>query len=397
MKRILVILSAVFVMLVSTASCGVAENNSSVEPNTVGSTDAEKPTAACEPTPESEQTSVPPEPETEEAFASGTLEPEESTVPESPETETAAQEDPPVEPDFSLYRVEISVKEDKDFAYTRDREGSLCGAADYWIDGEYAYILSTSSNTITVFRNQEVIRKISFENGENGGMNLLQFAVKGDVAYAYAVNSEDSYLVKYVNWEPVASMSIYDFTSVDGFTDFYIKDGDLYVVSLSDRTFDDMTCRIHEEDGKLVCFEKRRGKLVDGLYFEKNSEVRSALETVTASQAEKDHFRFVAQVGTADCGTDGDGGHYYLSIEVVSDEVQEYLIQRIYHFDADGGFLESAHIPGDVHVNILQTVKVFFGTPWTLYLSEESVALLPLKEAAEAYDLQDSLLEIDWS
>ena len=396
MKRMLIVFFC-FLLFISTVSCGVAEHPSLAEHGNVVSSDTGKTQTNPELPSECETEPISSMSETEEFPAPETAGSEEGTMPETSETKPAGQEAAASDPDLSLYRVELNVNEDKDFAYFRDVEGNALGAADYWIDGDYAYILSTSSNTITVFQHQEAIRKISFENGRNGGMNLLRFAVKEDVAYAFAVNSSDSCLIKYVNWEPAARMSIYDFTRVEGFFDFYIKDEDLYVVSLSDETFEYMTCLIHEEDGKLVCFEKHPGKIVDGSYFENHAAVCSALKKVTASQAEKDHFVFVEQLGTADCGTDGDGGHYYFSSEIVRDEAKEYLIQRIYHFDAEGRLLETNHIPADVTTNNLQPVKIFYGTPWTLYLSEESVALLPLEEAAESYDLLDSMLEIDWS
>jgi hypothetical protein len=115
--------------------------------------------------------------------------------------------------------------------------------------------------------------------------------VKGDLAYAYTANAAGSYIVKYIDWKPVVAMSIYEFTNLDGFFDFYILEENLYVVSLSDKTMDYMTCLIHQEGESLQCFDVKNGKLIKGTYTENIEDVSAALEKETQKQAEKDAKR----------------------------------------------------------------------------------------------------------
>ena len=345
----------------------------------------------------SEENTAPSETEKDNAAEPATSEP--ATVPDTSETGTAEGSTEPssgeeTDPaDLSGYSVQVALNEDSDFAFSRDSEGNLYGAKEFCIDGRSTYILSTSSNTITEFQEGEAVRKISFQEE---GWNVVQFAVKGDLAYAYTVNAAGSYIVKYIDWKPAATMSIYEFTSLDGFFDFYILEEDLYVVSSSDTTMDYMTCLIHQEGESLHCFDVKDGKLVEGTYTENVADVQAALEKETQKQAEKDGLVFEFQEGMADCGTDENGGHYYYSAEIVNDTEKEYYIQRIYHFDETETLLEVFTIPLGKIIDNPQPVKVFFGKVWVLYRTEDTVEVDLLEEIAKKHNFKEEMMEINW-
>ena len=302
------------------------------------------------------------------------------------ETESAIEPDTSENkelPDLSLYSVKVLSSEDSDFAVTQDAEGNYYGAADFCIDGESVYILSTSTNTITEYQHQEMVRKIHFTEA---GLNLIQFAVKGDIAYAYAVNPIGSYIVKYHDWKSTAAMSIYEFTQTDGFLDFYIIGDDLYAVTSGGP--DCVTCLIHQEGDRLLCFETRNGKLVDGDYPVDYAKIRPILQEEAERQEKKDGLVLEVLQGCDDYGMDDENGHYYYSSEIVTDTETEYFMERIYHFDEEDQLQEVFVIPHGVQINTLRPVKIFFGKPWVLYVSSETTEVLLLQEAVNIYGIQ---------
>ena len=218
------------------------------------------------------------------------------------------------------------------------------------------------------------------------GLNLIQFAVKGGIAYAYEVNPTGSYIVKYDDWKPAAAMSIYEFTQMDGFLDFYIIGEDLYVVTSGGA--DCVTCLIHQEGDRLLCFETRNGKLVDGDYPVDYAKIRPILQEEAERQEKKDGLVLEVLQGCDDYGMDGENGHYYYSSEIVTDTETEYFMERIYHFDEEDQLQEVFVIPHGVPINTLRPVKIFFGKPWVLYVTSETTEVLLLQEAVNIYGIQ---------
>ena len=289
---------------------------------------------------------------------------------------------------------EIKINERTELRYSKDEEGNVLGACDFYVCGNTVYILSSSSNTILSF----------VRNDHSDTLNLSDYGITGVQIAAnnkllFTLDSQMR-ISTFKSGKLIGQFDIMEICCSEAVNELYYYNNKLFMSVEDPVRMCGITYCFHvSEEGDISFLWETDHSMIEG----RDSSIvyKTVDKNITYIDGTGEISGFSTSlnenvIGLRYMGSTAGGQYRLHSYEIEERDGREYLIEKVYYFNESGEVAKELIIPRQEN-SIVSQVKTIDGTLYLLNTLKDRVQIVNLDRTDILSDIHGGEIRICWS